>query len=52
MKLMLGGTILIIAVLQVADWLQENPALGYPTFIVLLTTWIYEIIKDTKKAGR
>ena len=52
MRLMLGGTIVIIAVLQVADWIVERPYLGYPAFIILLTAWLYEVIKDMRGARR
>ena len=52
MRVILGGTILIIAVLQVADWITERPYLGYPAFIILLTAWLYEVIKDMRGAGR
>lgn len=52
MKLILGGTLLIIAIIQIATWIQTIPALGYPTALVLVGIWIYEIANDMNARRR
>lgn len=52
MKIILGTTLLLIAIIQIATWLQTTPALGYPLAIVLVGIWIYEIANDMNARRR
>ncbi len=52
MKIVLGATLLLIAIIQIATWIQTIPALGYPTALVLVAVWIYEIANDMNARRR
>lgn len=52
MKIVLGATLLFIAIIQIATWLNEVPALGYPLAIVLIGIWVYEIANDMNARRR
>lgn len=46
MKIVLAGTIIIIAITQISEWMTEQPALGYPAFILVFGVWVYEAVKS------
>jgi predicted ABC-type exoprotein transport system permease subunit len=52
MRIVLACTLLIVAIYQIADWIKEIPALGYPLFIILLAVWLYEINKEIQTRRR
>lgn len=52
MRIILGVTLLFIAIIQIATWTQTTPALGYPLAIVLIGVWVYEIANDMNARRR
>jgi len=52
MKIVLGATLILIGIIQIADWINTIPALGYPLAIILVGVWIYEINKEIQARRR
>jgi hypothetical protein len=52
MKIVLGATLILIGIIQIADWIHTIPALGYPLAIALVGVWIYEINKEIQARRR
>ena len=52
MKIVLGATLILIGIIQIADWIHTIPALGYPLAIALVGIWLYEINKEIQARRR
>jgi len=51
-KLILGGTFVILGVIQLADWVQEKPVVGTFITVALVASWAFELIKDMRGSRR
>jgi len=51
-KLILGGTFVILGVIQLADWVQEKPVVGTFICVAVVASWAFELIKDMRGSRR
>jgi hypothetical protein len=51
-KLILGGTFVILGVIQLADWVQEKPVVGTFILVAVIASWAFELIKDMRGSRR
>jgi len=51
-KLILGGTFVILGVIQLADWVQEKPVVGTFIVVAVVASWAFELIKDMRGSRR
>lgn len=50
-KWILGGALLTLGIIKLADMVQEQPTVGVPLVIVLTILWMFQMQQDYK-AGR
>lgn len=50
-KWIIGGALLSLGIIQLADMVQEQPTVGIPLAIVLTILWMVQMSSDLK-AGR
>jgi len=51
-KLILGGTFVILGVIQLADWVVEKPVIGTFIVVAVVASWAFELIKDMRGSRR
>jgi len=51
-KLILGGTFVILGVIQLADWVVEKPVVGTLITVAVVASWAFELIKDMRGSRR
>jgi len=51
-KLILGGTFVILGVIQLADWVVEKPVIGTFICVAVVASWLFELIKDMRGSRR
>lgn len=44
-KYILGGTLVTLGIIQLADWNATRPEIGYPISAVIVIAWLFESIK-------
>jgi fucose permease len=51
-KWILGGALLTLGIIKLADMVQEQPSVGIPVAIVLTILWIIQMEKDYRGARK
>jgi hypothetical protein len=51
-KIILGGTFVILGVIQLADWVVEKPVVGTLITVAVVASWAFELIKDMRGSRR
>ena len=51
-KWILGGALLTLGIIKLADMVQEQPSVGIPLAIVITILWIIQMEKDYRGARK
>lgn len=51
-KWILGGSLLTLGIIKLADMNQETPSVGLPLTITLIALWLIQVAKDIRGARK